>query len=172
MPTMPITPPVRVNVSNQDGDSPPSFDEVVRNRGQGKADKKTDKFGILFVVVFWLTVVVAATCMVKDHLRKKDDQDFRLKIHDLISETYNDGRFYKIVYSWKALEEGDLSLIEGEIVELKPLPLDLDDKKKGWLYGRSLGREGRFPNIRGSLEGPIEASYIERLVQIIIKDHN
>ena len=58
--------------------------------------------------------------------------DFQLKIQDLISEIYNDGRFYKIVCSWNALKEGDLSLVEGEIVELKPLPLDV--KKKGWLY--------------------------------------
>ena len=96
--------------------------------------------------------------------------DFQLKIQDLISEIYNDGRFYKIVCSWKALEEGDLSLVEGEIVELKPLPLDV--KKKGLLYGRSLGRKRRFPNFGGLIEGPIEASYSERVWQInfIIKD--
>ena len=168
MPMMPIRTTVGANVSNQARDSPPSYDEVVRNRGQGKADKKSDKiFWILFALV-WLTIVIAATCMVKDQLRNKDKQDLRMKIQDLISEIYNDGRFYKIVCSWKALEEGDLSLIEGEIVELKPLPLN--EKKNGWLYGRSLGRKGRFPNIGGLLEGPIEASYIERVWQIIIED--
>ena len=88
-----------------------------------------------------------------------------LDFQDLISEIYNDGRFYKIVCSWNALKEGDLSLVEGEIVELKPLPLDV--KKKGLLYGRSLGRKGRFPNFGGLLEGPIEASYSERVWQII-----
>ena len=168
MPMMPIRPTVGANVSNQARDSPPSYDEVVRNRGQGKADNKTGNiFWILFAIV-WLTIVIAATCMVKDQLRNKDKQDLRMKIQDLISEIYNDGRFYKIVSSWKALEEGDLSLIEGEIVELKPLPLN--EKKNGWLYGRSLGRKGRFPNIGGLLEGPIEASYIERVWQIIIED--
>ena len=58
-----------------------------------------------------------------------------------------------------------MSLIEGEIVELKPF--SVDEKKKGWLYGRSSGQEGRFPNIGGLLEGPIEASYIERVSDII-----
>ena len=67
-----------------------------------------------------------------------------------VSKTYNSGRFYKIVYSWKALDEGDLSFIGGEIVLLKPL-LSVDEKEKGRLYGRSSGQEERFPNIGGLL---------------------
>ena len=63
-----------------------------------------------------------------------------------------------------------MSLIEGEIVELKPFSVDV--KKKGWLYGRSSGQEGRFPNIGGLLEGPIEAFYIKRVWQIIIEDNH
>ena len=44
------------------------------------------------------------------------------------------------------MKKGDLSLIEGEIVVLKPL-LSVDVKEKGRLYGRSSGQEGRFPSV-------------------------
>ena len=117
-----------------------------------------------------MILVVVITCMVKDQLSGRKNKDFISKIQDLNSKTYNSGRIYKIVYSWKALEEGDLSLTEGEIVELKPL--SVDEKNKGWLYGKSSGQEGRFLNIGGLLEGPIEASYIKRVRDIIMEDHH
>ena len=170
---VPIQPPVESNVSNTTIDSPPSYDEVVcnRDRGQGKEDKKIEKIFFAAFAIVLLILVVATTCMVKDQLRGRENRDFITRIQDLNSKAYNSGRFYRIVYSWKALEEGDLSLIEGEIVELKPL-LSVDEKENGWLYGRSSGQEGRFPNVGGLLEGPIEASYIERVWDIIRKDHH
>ena len=158
---VPYRPPIGSNVSNTTRDSPPSYDEVVRNRGHGKEEKKIDKILFAVMAIVLLILVVLITCMVKDQLKGRENRDFIMKIQDLKSKTYNEGRFYKIVYTWKALEEGDLSLIEGEIVELKPF--SVDEKKKGWLYGRSSGQEGRFPNIGGLLEGPIEACYIERV---------
>ena len=173
IPNLPLA-PTESNVSNttRARDSPPSYDEVVgnRDRGQGKEDKKIEKiFFAVFAIVLMILVVVI-TCMVKDQLSGRKNKDFISKIQDLNSKTYNSGRIYKIVYYWKALEEGDLSLIEGEIVELKLL--SVDEKNKGWLYGRSLGQEGRFPNIGGLLEGPIEASYIKRVWDIIMEDHH
>ena len=167
---IPYRPPIGSNVSNTTRDSPPSYDEVVRNIGQRKEDKKIDKILFAVMAIVLLILVVLITCMVKDQLRGRENRDFITRIQDLNSKAYNSGRFYRIVYSWKALEEGDLSLIEGEIVELKPL--SVDEKKKGWLYGRSSGLEGRFPNVGGLLEGPIEASYIERVWDIIRKDHH
>ena len=162
---VPYRPPIGSNVSNTTRDSPPSYDEVVRNRGHGKEEKKIDKILFAVMAIVLLILVVLKTCMVKDQLKGRENRDFIMKIQDLKSKTYNEGRFYKIVYTWKALEEGDLSLIEGEIVELKPF--SVDEKKNGWLYGRSSGQEGRFPNIGGLLEGPIEACYIERVSDII-----
>ena len=166
---VPIQPPVESNVSNTTIDSPPSYDEVVcnRDRGQGKEDKKIDKILFAVMAIVLLILVVLITCMVKDQLRVREKRDLIMKIQDLKSKAYDEGRFYKIVYTWKALEEGDLSLIEGEIVELKPF--SVDEKEKGWLYGRSSGLEGRFPNVGGLLEGPIEANYIERVLDIIMK---
>ena len=164
---IPYRPPIGSNVSNTTRDSPPSYDEVVRNIGQRKEDKKIDKILFAVMAIVLLILVVLITCMVKDQLRVREKRDLIMKIQDLKSKAYDEGRFYKIVYTWKALEEGDLSLIEGDIVELKPF--SVDEKEKGWLYGRSSGLEGRFPNVGGLLEGPIEADYIERVLDIIMK---